>query len=234
MINNAKVLAVIPARGGSKGLPGKNIKPFCGRPLIHWTIDQAKDSAYIDDIIVSTDCTSIRKVVNQLGEFTPYMRPAHLASDSASMVDVIIDIMGRYPKYVFVVVLQPTSPLRSASDIDRAFEVLVQKNADSCVSVCKVDKSPYWMYTMNNVKQLEPILEQKKDISCRQHLPSVYALNGAIYLCRCSWLKHSKFFVTADTVAVSMPKSRSVDIDSLDDFNYAEYLSTLSSRRNLC
>ena len=151
------------------------------------------------------------------------MRPASLASDSASMADVIIDIIDRYPEYDLVIVLQPTSPLRSAKDIDHAFETLIERNADSCVSVCKSDKSPHWMYTMNDDNHLVPILEQKI-VSCRQLFPDAYVLNGAIYLCKCDWLKNSNIFVTSDTVAVSMPKLRSLDIDSLDDFKYAEYL----------
>ncbi len=221
MINNSKVLAIIPARSGSKGLPGKNIKPFCGRPLIHWTIEQALASKYIDHTMVSTDCPDIRDTVNELGEFACFLRPPRLASDDASMVDVVLDAINRVSSFDYVIVLQPTSPLRTTVHIDAAIKLCLDENAGSCVSVCEVKKSPYWMYSISGSHMLRPLLEEK-NIPCRQQLPKCYVLNGAVYVLNINKFIKQKKFIDENTKAYIMHEDDSVDIDVLSDFRFAE------------
>ena len=220
-----KVLGIIPARGGSKGMPKKNIRPLLNKPLIAWTIEQALKSKYIDRVVVSTDDPAIARLAKKHGADVPFMRPDKLATDKAKSIDVVSHALLSLPeKYDYVVLLQPTSPLRTADDIDACVKLCMSKGGNSCVSVTESEKNPHWMYSLDRDGRMHRLIKTKKTIDRRQDLPKSYALNGAVYTARIDWLSHSKSFVTDETYAYIMPKERSVDIDNDLDFRFAEFL----------
>ncbi|MFJ7889401.1 cytidylyltransferase domain-containing protein [Lysinibacillus xylanilyticus] len=221
-----KVLAIIPARGGSKGVPRKNIKELAGKPLIEWTIEEAKKSKYIDRIIVSSEDKEILQVAQKFGADVPFIRPANLAEDTTAGIEPVLHALEHFSDYEYVVMLQPTSPLRLVEDIDGCIEQLLQENAEFCVSVCEVGQSPYWMYTLDSSTKMQPLLKQQTLITRRQDLPKVYTLNGAIYLANIDLLKQTRNFITEETIAYVMPVERSYDIDTEEDFKICEYLYT--------
>lgn len=145
---NSKILAIIPARGGSKGVPRKNIRELAGKPLIAWTIEEAKKSKYIDRLILSTEDDEIIEVAKQYGCEVPFKRPIELAQDDTPGIDPVLHAIEQCPGYDYVVLLQPTSPLRTVDDIDGCIEQLLSSDGTNfCVSVTEPEKSPYWMYT---------------------------------------------------------------------------------------
>jgi N-acylneuraminate cytidylyltransferase len=212
------VLGLITARGGSKGLPRKNVLTVSGKPLIGWTIEAAIKSEVIGRLVLSSDDDEIMKAAQELGCEVPFRRPAHLASDTASSMDVVLHALGQLPGYEYLVLLQPTSPLRTAADIDAAFKLLQSTGASSCVSLCEADQSPYWMFRLNSASKVERLLPQETNATRRQDLPPVYVLNGAIYIAKVDWLRQSKSFLGDGCVAYVMPKERSLDIDNGEDF----------------
>ncbi|WP_339670062.1 acylneuraminate cytidylyltransferase family protein [Dasania marina] len=223
MIEDKRVLAIITARGGSKGVSKKNILPIGGRPLIAWTIAAAKKSQYIDRVILSSDSQEIIDVAQQFGCEVPFVRPANLATDSASSVDVVLHALGAINEaYDYLVLLQPTSIFRSAEDIDQALRLCKSSAATACVSVVESDKPPYWMYHLEH-NQLVPVIQQELKYSRRQDCPASYELNGAVYVVNITDFQLQKTFLTNDAVAYVMPKSRSLDIDTAEDVAMATY-----------
>ena len=225
MINDCSVLAIIPARIGSKGLPRKNILPLAGKPLITWAIDAAKASKYIDRFIISTDSFEIADEAKSNDCDVPFMRPTELATDTASSNDVFLHALENLEEpYDILLILQPTSPLRTSVDIDSSLELMIEKNAPSVVSVCKSHKPIYWNYTLEQDGTIKPIYPSKKIVSNRQEFPATYIPNGAVYIIQVEYFKNVKTFYTSSTIAYIMPAERSIDIDSQLDFNYAELL----------
>lgn len=222
MIGTRKVLALIPARGGSKGLPGKNILPVAGRPLLAWSVDAARAARSVDRVVLSSDDDAIMAAARACGCEVPFVRPASLASDTATTIDVVMHALDALPGYDLIVLLQPTSPLRTAADIDAACERLASSGAPACVSVSPVDQNPYWMYHLGDNQNLVPIVETPPGVTRRQDLPAVYALNGAVYVADTAWLRRTRTFVTRETVAHPMPAERSIDIDTNADFEAFE------------
>jgi CMP-N,N'-diacetyllegionaminic acid synthase len=225
VIRGLKVLALIPARGGSKGVPGKNIRFAGGKPLIAWTIEAALAARYIDQVALSSDEDHIITVAREWGCDVPFRRPEELATDVASSMDVVLHALSQLPGFDWVVVLQPTSPLRTAVDIDAALECCVNQQAPACVSVTEAEQSPYWMYRLDDSQHLSPVLADPGHFTRRQDLPTVYALNGGIYVAECAWLQRTRTFVTSETVGFRMPQSRSIDIDTELDFIVFEKLA---------
>jgi len=222
MIDNKSVLAIIPARGGSKGVLRKNIRDVAGKPLIAWTIEEAKKSRFIDRLILSSEDDEIIRVAQEWGCEVPFVRPAELAQDDTPGIDPVlhaIDVLTK--RYDYVVLLQPTSPLRTVDDIDECIQKCVDADASACVSVTEPDKNPYWMYTLSGTDHLLPLLPHSETIARRQDLPKIYALNGAVYVANIDILSNTKSFLTADTVAYLMDKERSCDIDSEFDLKIA-------------
>ena len=219
-----KVLALISARGGSKGISRKNIKPLAGKPLIAWTIEAARQAHGIDRLIVSTEDEEIAEVARQYGAEVPFMRPASLAADDTPGIAPVLHAMAQLPGFDWILVLQPTSPLRSPADIEGILERCRSSGASSAVSVCEVSKHPYWMYECDAAGQLQPLIAGHPKITRRQELPSAYALNGALYLARTDWLIERKAFVGPDTLGFIMPDDRSADLDTLQDWHWVEYL----------
>ncbi len=223
MIDKQKILAIIPARGGSKGLLGKNIYTFGGKPLIAWTIEAAKGSSYIDRLILSSDDEEIIRVAKTYGCDVPFKRDAQLALDDTASIDVVIDAINRCPGYEWVLLLQPTSPLRVAQDIDEAIRYCMEKGADACVSVSEAEQSPYWMYSLTDSQMLKPVMPPPIP-SRRQDLPKCFTLNGAIYFARIDELLQFKTFILPKTVPYLLPPERAIDIDTLEDLVAAENL----------
>jgi CMP-N,N'-diacetyllegionaminic acid synthase len=225
MSQRPRTLALIPARGGSKGVPRKNIKPLGGKPLIAWTIEAALRSRLVDAIVVSTDDEEIAAVAREYGAQVPYLRAASLARDDTPGIDPVLDALTRVPGFEAVVMLQPTSPLRTAADIDACIEFTETLGAPSAVSVSSAAHHPYWMYRLGGDHRLHAIVDTPP-VTRRQDLPAVYALNGAVYYARTAWLCEHRAFVGTETVAYVMPPERSVDLDTLLDWDLAELLLT--------
>lgn len=222
-------LALIPARGGSKGIPRKNIRPFCGKPLLQWTIDAALAAACIDQVVVTTDDPEIADLAKAGGAEVPFLRPAELASDTASGIAPVLHALEQLPHVTDVVLLQPTSPLRVSNDIDEIVALRMQADRESAVSLSPSAKHPFWMYSLSQNQLLEPLL-QLNSAHCRQHLPAAYVLNGAIYLASRLFLLREQVFIGNDTLGYVMPHERSVDIDTLLDWHWAEFLMESQKR----
>ena len=220
MINDRKILAIIPARGGSKGLPRKNILPVLGMPLIAWTIKEAKQSKYIDRIILSSEDEEIINVAKEWGCEVPFIRPDYLAADESETMATILHAMNFLSqKYDYLVLLQPTSPLRRSDDIDRCIELCVNENAPACVSATEVDENPYLMFKINEDGHMTPIFDTTGLKSRPQSLPVFHILNEAVYVAKWSWLLKEKTFLHRDSLVDVMPRERSVYIANNFDFN---------------
>jgi CMP-N,N'-diacetyllegionaminic acid synthase len=222
-----EVLAVIGARGGSKTLPGKNVALLGGKPLIGWTIEAALGAALVNRTIVTTDDPEIAMVARRHGAELPFMRPAKLAGDETPSTDAIIhavEWLESYDNYRpdIVVSLQPTSPQRTAADIDAALSLMTARDADSVVSVTPADPHPYWTKTLDADGWITAFIPTEKPIIRRQDLPPVYALNGAIYAATREVLLTTRSWYTARTAAYIMPSERSLDIDTAMDFRIAQ------------
>ena len=217
MIEGLSVLALITARGGSKGLPGKNILPIRGRPLIDFTIAAARTAACVDRVVLSTDDDEIARVAEACGCEVPFRRPAALASDTAKSIDVVLHALDQLPNHDLVVLLQPTSPARISTDIDAAVQHMLDSKAQACVTVCEVEESPYWMFRIGSNSRLVPLLETPT-ATRRQDLPPTFLLNGAVYAARTDALRRLSSFLSSETVAHVMPRERSIDIDNLENF----------------
>lgn len=226
MINNKKVLAVIPARGGSKRLPRKNVLPLQGKPLIAWSIEAGLNSSYIDRVVVSTDCDEIAHIATEYGADVPFMRPADIAGDTASTDSVILhllSILAPEEKADVIVILQPTSPLRSFKDIDRALEKLVEKQADGVVTVCECEHSPFWSNSLPDDGNMGTFIREDIKGKRSQDLPTCYRLNGAVYAFTVdSIVANQGLSYTESVFSIEMPALRSVDIDHELDFKLAE------------
>lgn len=223
MIEGKRVLGVIPARGGSKGVPRKNIRVVGGKPLIAWTIEAAQKSKYIDRLILSSEDQEIIKVARNWGCDAPFVRPLDLAQDHTPGIDPVLHAINEVPGFDYVMLLQPTSPLRTTEDIDQCLEWCLYQDAPSCVTVTSPDKSPYWMYTLGDKRTMCPLISSEL-ITNRQDLPKVYALNGAIYVAKISFLTTEKSFIHANTAAFIMPKERSLDIDDAFDLDLFDFI----------
>lgn len=225
MIAGSRVLGVVAARGGSKGLPHKNVLPLGGKPLIAWSIDAARSSRLLDRTVVSTDDEEIAKIARACGGDVPFLRPAELATDSAPIVDAVLHAVDTLRgEYEHVVLLQATSPLRTGADIDEALKLFAAQRARTCVAMTPVSKGPWWMFRLDERSRARPLLESEGRAGRRQELPPVYLPNGAIFIAAIDWLRNARTFYDADTVAYIMPPERSCDIDTAIDLKLAASL----------
>lgn len=224
MINEKSVLAIIPARGGSKGIKGKNILSIEGKPLIAYTIEAARASEYIDTVIVSTDNQEIADISKAYGAEVPFLRPAELASDYAKTIDAVLHAvytlkeMGK--EYDYLVLLQPTQPLRSAEDIDHAI-ILCDKKMRGVVSISRVKDHPVLMRYMNAQGEMCKLLELNSTVR-RQDMPDYYRVNGCVYVNPMSEVTGELSF-NDNPIPYIMPVERSVDIDGYEDIALVEY-----------
>lgn len=225
------MLAVIPARGGSKGVPGKNIKELAGKPLIGYTIEAAIASNIFEKVIVSTDSTEIAEIAAGFGAEVPFLRPHEISGDLTSSDDVILHALSFYEqqgiRFDEVCKLQPTSPLRSGRHLQEAYQLFCEKNADFVVSVCECEHSPLWSGVIGEDLRLDNFISEEAKRACRQDLPTYYRLNGAIYMGKTNRFYENKSFLGKNSVAYIMSQEESVDIDSELDFKLAELIKKI-------
>jgi CMP-N-acetylneuraminic acid synthetase len=226
-----KIPALIPARGGSKGLPGKNVRPFLGRPLIARSIDVAKAARNVSRVVVTTDDAEIARVARAAGAEVPFLRPAELATDVARARDVYVHAIDALERewgatIDSVCVLQPTSPLRTAEDVDRAIDLFHARQAASVVSVCEMHPPPGWAKAILPDGTLDAYPGVAATGRNRQEELPAYAPNGAVFVFRAALLREDVgYYVPGRTFPYVMPKERSVDIDDAIDFALAELLA---------
>ena len=211
-----RILALIPARAGSKRLKNKNILDFNGLPLISWTINSALKSKYISKVIVSSDDKRVHRLIKNFSSVHAINRPASLATDLASSSDVALHAIKFFPDYDYLILLQPTSPLRDSHDIDSAFEYLAERQARSCFSLCSAVAGDKNLCTVNELGYFQK--------HTRNFFPAsnIHSINGANYINDIHDFLESKQFITEASIGYIMPRVKSIDIDSIDDFRAAE------------
>lgn len=229
-----EILAIIPARGGSKGLPRKNIKELNGIPLIGYTILSAINSKYVSRVVVTTDDEQIVKIAIEYGAEVPYLRPKELSKDSSSTIEAVLHLINYlqdkesyFPDYILL--LQCTSPLRNTIHIDEAVDKLLNSNFEGIVSICEAEVNPYWTNVLVGDK-LEYFIKEGKEILGRQQLPKIYRINGAIFLVKIEALERENTFEVDNLTAYIMDEYSSIDIDNEIDFYMAEAI--LKMREN--
>ncbi len=222
--NKGKTIAIIPARGGSKGIPGKNIKMICGKPLIAWTIEAAINSSCIDYVMVSTDDDVIANVAKEYGADVPFLRPSSLASDESKTIDCVVDAISKLEKekkyFDTLILLQPTSPLRTGGDIKAALGIFEANDGKGVVSVNEARSNPALIRRIGNDGDLERLLNEDSTVR-RQDMKKYYEVNGAVYINKIKDVNDELSF-NDNTVPYVMPIDRSVDIDTIMDFYIAE------------
>lgn len=230
MFGKQKILALIPARGGSKGIKDKNIIPLAGKPLIVYSIEAAKNSKYIDSIVVTTDSKKIAEVAKQCGARVPFLRPAELGADTSKTIDAVLHaiktLKSMDENYNTLVLLQPTQPLRTTYDIDKAIELYYENGENGLVAISPVDDSPLLIRSIDAYGKLVNLLSQNS--TCRrQDMPNYYKVNGCIYINKIDELDKNTSF-NDNKVPFIMTKEHSVDIDEISDLWMAEYYLQLN------
>lgn len=230
MYKNKKILALIPARGGSKSIPRKNIKMLAEKPLIAYTIEAAKKSHFLTRTVVSTDDKEIARVARRYGAEVPFMRPTEYAQDTSTSMEVVQHAL-RWLKedenmtYDYLMILQPTSPFRTAEDIDECIKLAVDKKADSVMSMKELDDfAPKKIKKIKNGKILPYFEDEGKTSSRRQDLEKMYKRNCAVYLTKIECIMQEDFF-GKKSLAYLMPEERSLDINKPADFDLAQFLT---------
>lgn len=221
---HSNALAVIPARGGSKGLPGKNIRPLCGKPLIAWTIEQALQSGVFDTVAVSTDSEEIANIAASYGAAVPFLRPAELATDTATSVDAVLHALDFYREqeqtFEYVALLEPTSPLRKQGQLKEMMDALVAANdAEALVSVGEVHmEHPYIVKSINEQGYLVPFVSESTRVTRRQDLLKAFFPYGVIYALKVECLRREKTFYPAKTIPFFIERWQNYEIDDFWDF----------------
>lgn len=224
MYLNKKILAIIPARGGSKGLPEKNIKPLSGKPLIGWTIEQAKECKYIDSIFVTTDNERIANTAKYFGVDVPFLRPAELAKDTSSSMDVVEHVLSHFEnKHVYfdyILLLEPTSPLRKKNDLDAAIQLAIEnESADGIISLGEVHmEHPMIVKKINEKGKITPYIDDVIKISQRQQADKAYFPYGVIYMIKTDIFKKEKAFYTNNILPYYIERWQNYEVDDIYDF----------------
>ena len=222
MYKNKTFLAIIPARGGSKRLPRKNVLDLNSKPLIAYSIEAGLKSKYIDKVIVTSDDAEILSIAKYYGVLL-INRPAELSNDTATTFDAIKHTIENVEKYDYVILLQATSPLRNEKHIDEAIELLESKHSSAVVSVCEMDHSPLWSNILDDSLSMKSFLREGVLNKRSQDLEKYYRLNGAIYICKVEKLLEEKSFFLKDNIfAFKMDRQNSIDIDEEVDFQMAK------------
>ena len=227
MFLSKNILGIIPARGGSKGIKNKNLKKINNKPLIYYTINRAKNSRYISDLIGSTDCKIIKTAFNRLGLNTPFDRPLKLSGDRSKIVDTLLYSLKKMEKlknkkYHFVCLLQPTSPLRKKNEIDNSIKKIIKENGDSLISLCKLDNPhPYKLMKIINNK-IYFFKKNYKKISNRQMMPKLYMPSGNIYIIKRETLINKKTIHGKKYLYTLIDQKYYLNIDNNDDLIIAK------------
>ena len=221
-----KKIAIIPARSGSKGLKDKNIRMLNGKPLIAYSIEAALKSELFDCVHVSTDSKEYADIARRYGANVPFLRSEQLSTDTAKSWDVVMEVIQKYEKsgdsFDMVTLLQPTSPLRDEKEIVNAYKEYCNKQAKAIVSVCEMEHSPLWCNALSENLSMENFVNEQGNCS-RQSLGKYYRINGAIYMVNIEFLKEDFNIYRKGTYAYIMSNRKSVDIDTLFDYNLAEF-----------
>lgn len=227
MYKGKRILAIIPARGGSKGLPGKNIRELCGKPLIAWSIEHAQKSKYVDEIFISTDSQEIANVAEKYGAPCPELRPAELACDTAPSSEFIVYTLEKMKKenkpFDYFILLEPTSPLRDVEDVDKSIEMLIDSpESESCVGVAMSGTvHPAFMVVKGENGYLKALMSDKSTLR-RQDLPNVYFFEGSVYVSSVDAYLKKRTFYHDKTLPYIVPEWKSHEVDTLVDFNIIE------------
>ena len=229
-----QILAIIPARLGSKRLPKKNVKMLHGKPLLAHTIDSVKNSQHVNRFVVSTEDKEIAKISQSYGAEV-VIRPRQLARDESSTNDVIFNVLDQLhskEQYTpdIILLLQPTSPLRTTDDIDHAIKTFLNRKGDSLISVTEYDHTPYWAFRI--AKGLLKKEFTKNSLKCSQELPKLYRPNGSIFITRVTTFLKNRSFYTKHIIPFVMPRERSIDIDDEFDFTLVEFLLKAGEGKN--
>ena len=223
MINKKKILAIIPARSGSKGLPNKNIKKLIDKPLISWTLEEALKSKYIDEIIVSSDSKKILDISKKYKNIIQHLRSKKLSQDNTKIVDVILNILISYKEYDYIVLLQPTSPFKKINDIDLCLRKAIKQNYKSVASVHKVKNNVEWFFGINKKNNnLQPIMKNFPENTNRQIGQNFYQFSGDFYIIETNWLMRNKKLVSNKTLPYILNDNLLIDIDDKVDFEIAK------------
>ena len=221
-------IAIIPARSGSKGLKDKNIKELGGKPLMAYSIEAALKSNQFETVMVSTDSKEYAKVASEYGAEVPFFRSEKTSTDEAGSWDVVLEVLSNYVElgktYDTVCLLQPTSPLRKVDDIINSYKMLEEKRADAITSVCEVDHSPWWTMKLPSDRSMKEFRKDRRINAPRQKLDMFYRLNGDVYIRKIKYINDGIEILEQNEYAYIMLKRNSVDIDTIDDFKYAEFL----------
>lgn len=228
MINQKTAIGIIPARGGSKGMPGKNIRPMCGKPLIAWTIEKALKSRYLDVVLVSTDSTEIAAIARDHGAEVPFLRPVELATDTANSYDVIRHVLGHYRQsagreFDYTALLEPTSPLREDDDIDRVLAALdaAAGEFDSIVTLGEVGEHPSIMKRLVG-RGIEPFCKELVQTTRRQDNAPAFFPYGVAYVAKTGVLMEENTFYTRRCMGFPIRRYQNYEIDDVYDFYCAE------------
>lgn len=220
-------IAIIPARSGSKGLPDKNILPILGKPLIAYTIEAAIQSHCFDVVFVSTESQKYADIAIQYGANASFLRSEETASDSASTWDAVREVLTKFEQvgeiFDVITLLQPTSPLRTSTDIQNAIKLFDEKNANFVESVCEMEHSPLWSNILDETLSLKDFIKPEYNVR-RQLLPKYYRENGAIYIIKAENLASLDCLYSDDSYAYIMPPERSIDIDDWIGLKMAEII----------
>jgi len=227
MYKNNKILVVIPARGGSKGITRKNIVNIYGKPLIQYTIDAAKDAKYIDKIVVSTDDEEIASISEQCGVEVPFLRPKHLATDKAKTIEVLIHSVEKLKEigefFDYIVLLQPTQPIRTGGIIDEAIEMIIDRDEESLVSISEVSEHPILIRTLDDTGKLHNILKINSTLR-RQEFSKYYKVNGSIYINKINNNFTVNTSLNDNSLGFIMEKKYDIDIDEKIDLEFFKVL----------
>jgi len=226
-MNQINILAIIPARKGSKGIKDKNIYMFNSKPLMFWTFQAAQKSKFLDKVIFSSDSEKYISIAKKNGIDAPFLRPDSISADMTSSAEVVIHAIDWVEKNLkliptYILYLQPTSPLRTSKDIDNSIILAKKNNADSVISVNQTDKHPYFFKELNSKGKISHYMPMRNPTPRRQELDKYYVLNGAIFLVKTKLIRQGDWY-GKNSFAYVMPKNRSIDIDSIDDIKLANY-----------
>ena len=230
MYEKKRILAIIPARGGSKGLIGKNNKLLNGKPLISWSIDQAKKSSFIDEIFVSTDCENLAMTSGNYGIDVPFLRPSILASDTASSTDVVFHVLSYFEnkgkEFDYIILLEPTSPLRKHDDIDSAIRIAISnKSSDGVISLGEVHmEHPMIVKKVNEHGRIVSYINNVDKINQRQQADKAYFPYGVVYLIKTEVFKKEKSFYTNNMIPFFIERWQNYEVDDIVDFDIIELL----------
>ena len=228
-----KTLGLITARGGSKGVPKKNLRSLNGRTLVERTVTAAREATCLDRVVLSSEDAEIIAAAIAMGCEVPFIRPENLSTDEAKSIDVVRHALATLDEtFDLIVVLQPTSPLRAAEDINGAVRLCVESGAPACVSVVEAEKTPQWSITLDPKHVITPLMPDQYLVPRRQELPTTYNINGAVFVARCDWIVEHGSFLSPRTIGYVMPRERSIDIDSEVDLVTAEALERYITLRD--